>query len=265
MDAETGRQKWRYKGQPFESSPLLRDGILYVGSWDGNVHAIRAKTGKRVWTYQTGNRVNTSAAYSKGRIFIANQDGTLFALNAKTGRLAWSASEATEFFYAAPAVAYGRVFIGSTDGTMYAYGAAHRQAAVGQAAGHLHLLVGGDLRQEGLRRHLRRQVLRARRRHRRRALAAHDGERGARAAGGDGRPGLRGHLRDLRLGGVALREDGQGRHDRLQRQHRQGALAQQRRQVRQPDHRRPGPGLPDGPLVPVRARSAEKASAASPA
>ena len=123
MDAETGRQKWRYKGQPFESSPLLHDGVLYVGSWDGNVHAIRAKTGKRVWTHQTGNRVNTSAAYSKGRIFIANMDGTLLALNAKTGRRVWSASEATEFFYAAPAVAYGRVFIGSTDGTMYAYGA----------------------------------------------------------------------------------------------------------------------------------------------
>ena len=123
MDAETGRQKWRYKGQPFESSPLLHDGVLYVGSWDGNVHAIRARTGRRVWTYQTGNRVNTSAAYSKGRIFIANQDGRLFALNAKTGRLAWSAGQATEFFYAAPAVAYGRVFIGSSDGTMYAYGA----------------------------------------------------------------------------------------------------------------------------------------------
>ena len=123
MDAETGRQKWRYKGQPFESSPLLHDGVLYVGSWDGNVHAIRAKTGRRVWTHQTGNRVNTSAAYSKGRIFIANQDGTLLALNAKTGKRAWSASQATEFFYAAPAAAYGRVFIGSSDGTMYAYGA----------------------------------------------------------------------------------------------------------------------------------------------
>jgi outer membrane protein assembly factor BamB len=123
MDAETGRQKWRYKGQPFESSPLLRNGILYVGSWDGNVHAIRAKTGRRVWTHQTGNRVNTSAAYSQGRIFIANQDGTLFALSARTGRRIWSASQATEFFYAAPAVAYGRVFIGSSDGTMYAYGA----------------------------------------------------------------------------------------------------------------------------------------------
>jgi outer membrane protein assembly factor BamB len=122
MDAKTGREKWRFKRKPFESTPLLRKGILYVGSWDGNVYAIRAKTGRKIWSYQTGDRVNTSGAYSNGRIFIANNSGTVYAINAKTGKLAWSGSEATEFFYAAPAAAYGRVFIGSTDGTMYAYG-----------------------------------------------------------------------------------------------------------------------------------------------
>ena len=122
MDAETGRTKWRYWTKPVESSPLLRNGILYIGSWDGNVHAISQKTGRAVWKYQIGAKVNTSAAYSGGRIFIGNQSGTLYALNARTGRLAWKAGQATEFFYATPAVAYGRVFIGSTDGTMYAYG-----------------------------------------------------------------------------------------------------------------------------------------------
>jgi outer membrane protein assembly factor BamB len=123
MNARTGRPKWRFNAQPIESTPLLRNGKLYVGSWDGNVYAIRARNGKRVWAHQTGDRVNNSAAYLKGRIFIANDGGTLYALNAGSGRLAWSASEATEFFYAAPAAAYGRIFIGSTDGTMYAYGA----------------------------------------------------------------------------------------------------------------------------------------------
>jgi outer membrane protein assembly factor BamB len=123
MNARTGKPKWRFNAQPIESSPLLRNGKLYVGSWDGNVYALNAKTGKKIWSFQTGDRVNNSAAYLKGRIFIANDAGTLYAINAGTGKLAWSASEATEFFYAAPVVAYGRVYIGSTDGTMYAYGA----------------------------------------------------------------------------------------------------------------------------------------------
>ncbi len=123
MNARTGRPKWRFHAQPIESSPLLRNGKLYIGSWDGNVYALDARIGKKVWAYQTGDRVNNSAAYFKGRIYIANDSGTVYALNAGSGKLAWSASEATEFFYAAPVAAYGRIYIGSTDGTMYVYGA----------------------------------------------------------------------------------------------------------------------------------------------
>lgn len=127
MDARTGREKWRFKTKPIESSPLLENGILYVGTWDHNVYAIRASTGRKVWSFGTDDRVNTSAAYSKGRIFIATDGGSLYALNARTGKLAWRAQSqgrfgSREFFYASPTVAYGRVFIGNTDGTMYAFG-----------------------------------------------------------------------------------------------------------------------------------------------
>jgi outer membrane protein assembly factor BamB len=122
MNAKTGRRKWIVRGKPFESSPLLHKGVLYVGSWDGNVYAIRARDGKKIWAHQTGDRVNTSASYAGGRIFIANDSGTLYAINARTGRRIWSKSDATEFFYATPVTAYGRVYIGGTDGTMYAYG-----------------------------------------------------------------------------------------------------------------------------------------------
>ena len=129
MNARTGKEKWRWKGMPVESSPLLKDGILYFGSWDNKVHAIRARNGKEVWSFQTSERVNTSPAYSKGRIFFANQAGDVYGVNAKTGKQAWKASSASsalgarEFFYASPAVAYGRVFIGNSDGTMFAFGA----------------------------------------------------------------------------------------------------------------------------------------------
>ncbi|MGI8844878.1 MAG: PQQ-binding-like beta-propeller repeat protein [Thermoleophilaceae bacterium] len=127
MNARTGREKWRFKAKPIESTPLLHGGILYVGSWDNNVYAVRARDGKKLWSHQTDGRVNTSAAYSKGRIFIATDGGSVYALSAKTGRLAWRAQSqarfgSREFFYAAPTVAYGRVFIGNTDGTMYAFG-----------------------------------------------------------------------------------------------------------------------------------------------
>jgi len=122
-DARTGRELWRYRTQPVESSPLLHGNRLFFGSWDHGVHAISAKTGKRIWRFQANNQVNTSAAWWKGRIFIGDDSGTLYALSAKTGKLLWSSGAGTEFWYATPTVAYGRVYIGNTDGTMYVYGA----------------------------------------------------------------------------------------------------------------------------------------------
>jgi outer membrane protein assembly factor BamB len=127
-DADTGRERWRFKSAPIESSPLLKNGRLYTGSWDHHVYALNATTGKQIWSFQADDQVNTSAAYWRGRIFIASDGGTVYALSARTGRLLWSAQSQSkfgsrEFWYATPTIAYGRVYIGNTDGTMYVFGA----------------------------------------------------------------------------------------------------------------------------------------------
>jgi outer membrane protein assembly factor BamB len=127
-DADTGKERWRFRSAPIESSPLLHGRRLFVGSWDHGVYALNAENGRRIWRFQADDQVNTSAAYWKGRIFIASDGGTLYALSAKNGKLLWSAqSDSTfgsrQFWYATPTIAYGRVYIGNTDGTMYVYGA----------------------------------------------------------------------------------------------------------------------------------------------
>jgi outer membrane protein assembly factor BamB len=123
-DADNGHERWRYKTAPVESSPLLHGKRLFFGSWDHGVHAVNAKTGKRIWRFEGDNEMNTSAAWWKRRIFIGSDSGTLYSLGAKSGKLLWSArSGSGEFWYATPTVAYGRVYIGNTDGTMYVYGA----------------------------------------------------------------------------------------------------------------------------------------------
>jgi outer membrane protein assembly factor BamB len=127
-DADTGRELWRHKTAPIESSPLLRNGVLYVGTWNHDVIALNAMNGRLKWRFQADDQVNTSAAYWKGRIYIASDGGSVYALNAGSGRMAWSAQSQSsfgsrEFWYATPTLAYGRVYIGNTDGTMYVYGA----------------------------------------------------------------------------------------------------------------------------------------------
>ena len=128
FDAASGRVRWRAPLGPSESSPLVADGLVFVGDWTGAVRAIDARTGGRRWAFRTGGPVKGSLALGGGRVFVGSYDGHVYALDARTGRLAWRASGQARLggagsFYSTPAVAYGRVYIGSTDGKVYSFGA----------------------------------------------------------------------------------------------------------------------------------------------
>jgi quinoprotein glucose dehydrogenase len=46
----------------FEATPVLVDGTLYAGSYDGNLYALDADTGRARWTYAVGGKISGSAA-----------------------------------------------------------------------------------------------------------------------------------------------------------------------------------------------------------
>ena len=262
-DADTGRERWRFRSEPIESSPLLKGKRLFVGTWDGGVYALNAETGKRIWRFGADDQVNTSAAYWKGRIFIGSDGGTLYALSAKTGKLLWSR------------IGGARVLVRHPHGRLRArlrrqhrrhhvrVRREERQAALGAPARLLHLRRGRGGRPARVRGHLRRQVLRAGRRDGRHEVADRRKGRGARRAHGDGRPRVLRDLLHLRLGGAA-----RGGQHRLRRDlrragaRRQARVALRRRQVREPGGGRRRARLHHRPLAPVRAGSARLARGA---
>jgi outer membrane protein assembly factor BamB len=129
LDARTGRERWRFSPGASESSPLVRDGVVYFGSRDHYVYALDASTGRVRWRFRTGGEVKGGAAFANGTILIGSYDGYLYALKAANGKLRWRASVENRLggrgtFYANPAIAYGRAYIGGTDGVVYAYGLA---------------------------------------------------------------------------------------------------------------------------------------------
>lgn len=94
---------WQYATgttRGLEASPLVIDGVMYTsGNW-GKVHALDARTGKGLWTYDPRvpgewarraccDIVNRGVAAWRGRIYVASLDGYLVALDAASGEEVW--------------------------------------------------------------------------------------------------------------------------------------------------------------------------------
>lgn len=61
------------------SSPAVSNGIVYVGSFDHNLYAIDAESGKSVWNYTTG-KIYSSPAVSDGIVYIGSNDHKIYAI-----------------------------------------------------------------------------------------------------------------------------------------------------------------------------------------
>jgi hypothetical protein len=94
------------------SSPAVVNGVVYVGSRDHNVYALNASTGAKLWSYATGNWVESSPAVAKGVVHVGSDDGNVYALDASTGAKLWSYTTG-DWVEPSPAVANGVVYIGS--------------------------------------------------------------------------------------------------------------------------------------------------------
>ncbi|MBT2321673.1 PQQ-dependent dehydrogenase, methanol/ethanol family [Variovorax paradoxus] len=112
-----------------EATPLVVDGIMYVSASWSVVHAIDARTGKKIWSYDPQvdksrgfkgccDVVNRGVALHQGKVFVAAYDGRLIALDAATGRPVWEKDTIVDrsksyTITGAPRVFKGKVIIGN--------------------------------------------------------------------------------------------------------------------------------------------------------
>ena len=73
----------RRPSSPVESSPAVANGVVYVGSDDGNVYALNAKTGVKLWSYTTDSNVFSSPAVANGMVYVCSLGGKVYAFGLK--------------------------------------------------------------------------------------------------------------------------------------------------------------------------------------
>jgi outer membrane protein assembly factor BamB len=81
------------------TSPVVAGGKLFVASVDSHtVHALDAATGKPVWSFTAGGRVDSPPTIlcEEGRVLFGSADGCVYCLRASDGELAWRYRAAPE-------------------------------------------------------------------------------------------------------------------------------------------------------------------------
>ncbi len=104
-----------------QPSPVVADGIVYVGGADGFVNALDAETGIELWRFETTGSVSAAPAVAEGKVFFGEIDGfdEFFAVDRITGNPIWRSREYGTVWVSA-AYSNHRLFFGDTDGIMYA-------------------------------------------------------------------------------------------------------------------------------------------------
>lgn len=133
LDAATGVETWRYDlvdsrvprilghAQVYDHDarsprPLIHNGVVYIGSGEGTMHAVDAATGTSRWSNPLGGRLRAAAAIDPSgpspRLFVGSTNHHLYALDAATGATLWDVDLRGEVT-TAPVLAHGLLYIGT--------------------------------------------------------------------------------------------------------------------------------------------------------
>lgn len=117
--ASNPRLAWRFDtGGEVYSSPAIADGIIYVASKSGFLHAIDAGSGTEIWRVTVSNYVTRSSpAVVDGTVYIGGGFAFL-AIDAKTGQERWRVPVQYSG-QATPTVAGGIVVVSSQEGYVF--------------------------------------------------------------------------------------------------------------------------------------------------
>ena len=104
LDAASGEVKWKYsdEGAKFFANPTVDDGTLYIGDYEGRMHAVNLETGEPKWKYEPDreniigpislrpkDRVISGVAVDSERVYFGLGSRNVVAVSRETAEEAW--------------------------------------------------------------------------------------------------------------------------------------------------------------------------------
>lgn len=117
--------KWQIELPGSVSAPIVsHEGKVIVGSRDGSVIKIDAKTGKSIWSKNIGRFVSREPVIHLNKVLVTAVDQKLFALDYNSGKTTWVYDAGTPSSLvishgSKPSVYGGTVLLGTTSGDLH--------------------------------------------------------------------------------------------------------------------------------------------------
>lgn len=125
------------------SSPVVKDGVIYLAAENGNLYAIDRSTMQLRWLFPAKGPLSSTPAIAGDLVYVLSLDGHLYAINTADGTLQWSfktggeqrfsaprlygvkdtdqaVTDPWDYFLSSPLVSNGKVYFGSSDQRVYA-------------------------------------------------------------------------------------------------------------------------------------------------
>jgi len=117
-----GNKLWsNFSKGAIAASPLLNAaGTIFLGGFDGFLHAYESRTGREIWKFGAHDHIYASPAeLSDGTIIQPAADGTIYALDPESGAQIW-AFDTREAVRSSPAIdGQDHVYVGSGEGRLF--------------------------------------------------------------------------------------------------------------------------------------------------
>jgi outer membrane protein assembly factor BamB len=82
--------QWEVELSGRPSAPVIAAGTLFVADIDTHqLCAFDAQTGKPLWKFSAGGRIDSPPAYADGFVYFGSRDGAVYSVRAADGALAW--------------------------------------------------------------------------------------------------------------------------------------------------------------------------------
>jgi outer membrane protein assembly factor BamB len=141
LDAESGDIRWtKQLDDTPDSAPggeralitasaAVSNGHVYVGTFDGVIHAYDAASGNEVWTAETSYGLSSPVTIVGDDVFVGTTDGNIVVLDSGTGEVQWTVATppAISSQLSSPTSVSGVVYVGGAN-AVYALGDAESRA-----------------------------------------------------------------------------------------------------------------------------------------